>query len=99
MASYGPASVERIAETDALIAAFAAAPNYSAYLTAYSAVEQRANSEDVMGRFEERDRIWTAIKSIKAEKAPALRAEYDAIPVFSLAELVALSNPKQSEAA
>lgn len=99
MTDYGNPSPERIAETNALIAALEAAPDYAAYLPAFCAVEQRANSEDLMGRWEERDRIWAAVNTIRAVQSPRIRAEYRAIKTYSLAELCAMTAPKQNEAA
>lgn len=93
MTIYGNPSPERIAETNALIAALESAPDYAAYLPAYSAVEQRANSEDLMGRWEERDRIWAAVNAIRAVQSPRIRAEYRAIKTYSLDELCAMTAP------
>jgi hypothetical protein len=99
MTTYGEASPERIAETNALIAALANAPDYAAYLTAYSAVERRALDEDLMGRWDERDRIWAAVNAIRTVQSPRIKAEYRAIKTYSLDELCAMTAPKQSEAA
>ena len=90
---YGEASAERIAETNAMLATLEAATTYTDYMLAYVAAEQRANSEDLMGRFEERDRIWARVKAAQAAIRPLLRAEYNAIRVYSSEEIRAFNQP------
>lgn len=61
--TYGPLTAERIAETDAMLAAYAAATNHTEHWNRYADVEQRMNAESRMGRFKESDRIRAAMNA------------------------------------
>ena len=63
MTTYGPLTAERIAETNALLAAYSAATNHTDHWNAYALVEQRMNAENRMGRFLESDRIRAAMNA------------------------------------
>ncbi|MET3924566.1 hypothetical protein [Devosia sp. 2618] len=98
---YGEPSAERVAETDALLTAFAAITDHKTYWPAYGAVEARMNAEMRMGRSAEAERIRVEMNRINRSIKPMLNAQYAAIKTYSLAELAerAAAATKQHEAA
>lgn len=73
MTSYSPLTAERIAETNALLAAYAAADDVTVWPT-YAAVEQRMNAEELMGRIDESQRIRKSMNQITRQRREARTA-------------------------
>lgn len=77
---FGPLTADRIAETNALLAAYEAAHDFNGHWATFAAVEQRQNSEYAMGRLDE-------VQRIRAEKNRITRAN-KAILAAAVAELM-----------
>jgi len=72
--SYGPLTAERIAETNALLAAYEAAHDFNGHWATFGACEGRKNSESAMGRFDEAQRIRTEMNRITSADKPIIAA-------------------------
>jgi len=72
--SYGPLTAERIAETNALLAAYEAAHDFNGHWATFAAVEQRQNAEYAMYRPEEVERIRAEKNRITRKNKPILAA-------------------------
>jgi len=83
-----------------LLGRFEATATIADYITVRALTVQALDSYEYgVGVGPNRAQQWDRFERIDAAKRPMIQAEYRAIPVLSLAELVALSTPKQNEAA
>lgn len=96
---YGDADEARIADTNALIASYEASADYPQLWARYVLVEQRMNSENLMGRFAESDRIRAEMNRISRTVGKRIGAEALAMAHAQNAAAVASrKNPNQEAA-
>lgn len=89
---YGEADAARIAESNALLAAYEASADLAQLWERYALVEQRMNAETQMGRFAESNRIRSEMNRISRTVGKRLGAEARAsVKTYSLAELAVRS--------
>lgn len=75
---------QRIAKTNAMLAAMEAAPTYSDYMTAFVALEQRLHGLPGMG-VDEANKAWREFDRIRSVKSAQWRAEYNAAAFNAIA--------------
>lgn len=93
------ATANRIIENNALLAAFEAVTDHASYWPAFGAVEQRANTEELNGRFAEARRVRAEMTRINRALRPMLEGQYAAIRTYSTAELMTRAATLKHEAA